>query len=711
MKKYHSIFQILIIVFLINFFDGQHTLTAQESISDSLLLYLKTAPEDTSKVNSLNTLTKQYTNIGDYEKAMLYAKQAEQTASKINYQKGLANSYNNIGLIFWNQSDYEPAKKNYLKSLKIRQAINDLQGVAISYNNIGLVNCDMGEYGKALQNQLKALKIREEIGDKKGIAMSFNNIGMIYNYQGDYKNALEKYFKSLKIKEEINDRRGIASTSLNIGMAYSNLGDFEKAIDYYLKSLKGKEEFGDKQGIEHINVNIGNIYSKQKNYEGALEKYFTALKIQQEIGDIQGIAATYNNIGGIYIKQNKLQESFNYLDKALKVFQQIGYKEGIRSTYVALSDLYDKKGDYKQAYHYHTLYSDIKDTLLNEQSSKQIAEMNVKYDSEKKDKELIKKDAEISKQQAETEKQNLQRNAFIAGFSLMLVLAFIIYRGYRQKQSVNKLLGEKNILIEKQKKLVEERNEKITDSINYAQRIQQAILPSDELIKSLLPDSFILFYPKDIVSGDFYWISEKKDKILMAVADCTGHGVPGAFMSMIGNTLLNEIVNVKNILEPAQILSELNQGVVNLLNQSNGESSTQDDGMDITIVSIDKINNEIEFAGANHFSYLIDQNQIKTLEGDVYSIGGMFGKANINFTSQKIKVNKGSILYLFTDGFIDQFGGENNTKYLSGRFNKLLQKIQHQNMVSQKEELITEFDQWKINTKQLDDVLVVGIRI
>ncbi|MES2592099.1 MAG: tetratricopeptide repeat protein [Bacteroidota bacterium] len=707
MKKYHLLLQIFIGVLLFDFAD----VMAQDPTSDSLILFLKTSPEDTSKVNALNTLSKQYTNSGDYEKAMQYAKQAEQAATNINHQKGLANSYNNIGVIYWSQANYDQALKNYLKSLEIRQAIGDKKGIATSYNNVGLVYYDQGNYEKALQNQLKALKIREEIGDKKGLAMSFNNIGMIYNYQGDYKNALEKYFKSVKIKEEIGDRRGIAATELNIGMAYFNLKNYEKALDIYFKSLKIREEMGDKQGIEHLSNNIGNIYLIQKNYGGALEKYFTSLKIQLEIGDILGAGTSYNNIGTIYTKQNKFNEASNYLNQALTIFKKIGYKEGTKATYVALSDLYNKKGDFKEAYHYHKLYSDIKDTLLNEQSSKQIAEMNVKYDSEKKDKELIKKDAEISKHEAETEKQNLQRNAFIIGFSLMLVLAFFIYRGYRQKKSANKLLGEKNSVIEKQKKVVEEKNEKITDSINYAKRIQQAILPSDELIKLLFPDSFIFFQPKDIVSGDFYWLSEKKDKILIAVADCTGHGVPGAFMSMIGNTLLNEIVNVKNIIQPAQILSELNQGIVNLLNQSNTDSSTQDDGMDITIVSIDKINNEIEFAGANHFSYLIDQNQLQTLEGDVYSIGGMFGKADINFTSQKIKVNKGSTLYLFTDGFIDQFGGEKNTKYLSGRFNKLLQRIQVDNMESQKEELITEFNNWKINTKQLDDVLVVGIRI
>ena len=390
--------------------------------------------------------------------------------------------------------------------------------------------------------------------------------------------------------------------------------------------------------------------------------------------------------------------------------KSLGYKVGMRDAYASLSDLFDAKGDYKQAFNYHKRFSEIKDTLLNEQSGKQMAEMNTKYDSEKKDKELIKKDAEINKQLAETEKQNLQRNAFIVGFLLVLVLAFLIYRGYREKKNTNVLLEEKNILIEKQKQLVEEKNLRITESINYAKRIQQAILPAETLIKLFLPESFIFFRPKDIVSGDFYWFTEKKEKLILVVADCTGHGVPGAFMSMIGNTLLNEIINVKNISQPKEILNQMNIGIVTLLHQNANDSNTQDDGMDISVIAIDKTYKEVEFAGANHFSYLIKNSQLETIDGDVFSIGGMFGKKDLNFTSRKIKIEKGDNFYLFTDGFIDQFGGENNKKYSSAKFGKLLQNMEEQGTEVQKNNLANEFDSWKGNNKQLDDVLVVGIK-
>ena len=304
---------------------------------------------------------------------------------------------------------------------------------------------------------------------------------------------------------------------------------------------------------------------------------------------------------------------------------------------------------------------------------------------------------------------------------LLVIGLFITWRerNLKQEKAVlehkvelrTKQLEEKNKIVEEQKKEVVEKNIKITDSINYAKRIQNAILPSQELIKSFFPDSFVFFRPKDIVSGDFYWFSEKKDKLLIAVADCTGHGVPGAFMSMIGNTLLNEIVNVKNISDPDQILNHLSKGIVHLLRQSNNESDTQDDGMDISIAAIDKTNGEIEYSGANHFMYIFNSNNLETLQGDIFSIGGMFIKEDINFSSNKVKINKGDTIYLFTDGFADQFGGEKNTKFLSRRFGQLLQSIQQINMEQQQVKLITALDDWKGNKNQTDDILIVGIRI
>jgi ligand-binding sensor domain-containing protein/serine phosphatase RsbU (regulator of sigma subunit) len=283
-------------------------------------------------------------------------------------------------------------------------------------------------------------------------------------------------------------------------------------------------------------------------------------------------------------------------------------------------------------------------------------------------------------------------------------------------QQRTKELEEKNNIVELQRKDVQLKNKKITDSINYAKRIQQAVLPADEFMKSKLEEYFLLSLPKDIVSGDFYWMTEKiiqnkETKLIIVVADCTGHGVPGAFMSMIGNTLLNEIVNVKNIYNPGDILKLMNERIVDILNQNNENASTQDDGMDVSILTINKSTGQIEFAGANHYAYMIHNNTIQSIKGDYHSVGGAFGHNEINFSTQVLKAVNNSTVYLFTDGFVDQFGGAENKKFLSSRLEQLLLNIQHQSMEEQQQSIVSAFNEWKATNAQTDDVLLLGIKL
>ena len=734
---------------------------AQQNKIDSLQNLLKTSNDDTTKVNTLNDLCKQYINKGNYEAAMQYADQALFRAQKINFKKGIAYSFGNIGLIYKYQGNYGKALDSYFNSLTIREQIEDKRGLANTYNSIGLIYEYQGNYEKALDSHFKSLKIMEEIGNKKGVSFSYNNIGIVYEKQGNYEKALDNYFKSLTIKEEIGYKQGIASSYNNIGNIYYYLKNYDNALGNYEKSLKIEEEIGDKSGmadsynnmgiiylnqrnyqmaleshlkslkiyeeIENQNGiastynNIGNIYEKQVNYEKALDNYLKGLKIYQEIGFKQGITASYINIGNIYLKQNKFGESYDYINRALIIYKEIGYKDGIKEAYFSLSELQNKKGDYKQAYKYHKLYSDIKDTLLNEQSAEQIAEMNTKYDSEKKDKELIKKDAEISKQQAETEKQNLQRNAFIIGFALVIVLAFFIFRGYRQKRNANKLLEEKNIFIENQKKLVENKNEIIEEkqreiiaSITYAKRIQQAILPPDNLVREFLPDSFILYKPKDIVAGDFYWIETTLSPvgrdgdgcILIAAADCTGHGVPGAMVSVVCNNALNRSLREFGLRDPGYLLDKTRELVIEQFEKSEEEVK---DGMDISLCSLNYKTNQLLWAGANNPLWIIHNNQLVEIKSNKQPIGKYIETKP--FTTHTIQLQKGDTIYLFSDGYADQFGGEHGKKFKGSKMKELLLSVQNKTMDEQKELLNQAFEFWKGNLEQVDDVLIIGIRI
>jgi serine phosphatase RsbU (regulator of sigma subunit) len=467
---------------------------------------------------------------------------------------------------------------------------------------------------------------------------------------------------------------------------------------------------GDKPGAAGVYNNIGVVYMYLNDYEKSLEYHFKVLKIREETNDVLASAGSYHNIGNVYIKQNKLKEAYYYLTHSLQIFKQVGFKEGIKDTYSSLSDLYDKSGDYKKACEYDKLYIDLKDSLLNEKSSRQIVEMNAKYDSEKKDKALITKDTEIAKQQAETEKQNLQRNAFIIGLVLVLVLAFFIFRSYRQKRTANELLKEKNGLIETQKKLVEEKNNKITDSLTYAKRIQQAILPTQELVKLILPQSFIFFKPKDIVSGDFYWMHAiNKDEILFTVVDCTGHGVPGALMSIIGYNLLEQVVKEHHIYEPAMILKEVSKLMKDSLKQ-NDESAEVKDGMDIALCKINYQNKELEYAGAHNSLYLIRNGILTETKADRRSVGISHSKSD-SFLNHKIKLEKEDCLYIFSDGYADQKGGAENKKLFYSTFKELLVTIHQLPLEEQKEYLKKTITEWIGNKEQIDDMLIIGVKI
>lgn len=278
-----------------------------------------------------------------------------------------------------------------------------------------------------------------------------------------------------------------------------------------------------------------------------------------------------------------------------------------------------------------------------------------------------------------------------------------------QIESQRDLLADNNSLLEGKNKEIEEKNKRITDSIHYAKRIQTAILPTSELLGELVSDHFVLYKPKDIVSGDFYWASKKNGKSILVAADCTGHGVPGAFMSMIGNTLLNKIINEHGVTKPSEILSIMRDEVIESLKQTGADHESKD-GMDIVICVLDEKTMELEYAGANNPLFLVQNDEFKVIKGDKQPVGYFLGK-NKPFTNHVIKLHKGDRFYIFTDGYQDQFGGEFDRKFMVKRFKKLLHEISETKMASQKEVLNNTIEEWMINTKQVDDILVIGIGI
>jgi serine phosphatase RsbU (regulator of sigma subunit) len=301
---------------------------------------------------------------------------------------------------------------------------------------------------------------------------------------------------------------------------------------------------------------------------------------------------------------------------------------------------------------------------------------------------------ELQKTQITTQRQLLLLT--LVCIILLSVLLLAIYRFNKQKKKTYLLLKEKN--------------KKITDSINYASRIQESILPADAEIKKLLPESFIYYQPRDVVSGDFYWLSTVKEKTIIACVDCTGHGVPGAFMSLIGNTLLNEIINEKQIVDPATILKRLHLEVIKALHQDSDRTQSKD-GMEMSLCVIDVKAKQIEFAGAMNPLFIVKNNTTTVIKPDIKGIGGdTYQNQEAEFSNQIIPIEKNMSVYMFTDGYMDQFGGPTNKKFNISNFKKLLLEIQSQSMEQQKRSVEQTIKDWQGNGKQIDDMLVIGIK-
>jgi tetratricopeptide (TPR) repeat protein len=550
--------------------------------------------------------------------------------------------------------------------------LNDKNSISTSNNNIGMVYWNKGNYDKALKYYLTSLKIDEELGNQTGMASSYNNVGLIYWSQEDYDKALDNFTQVITIYSQIKDKKGMAGAYCNIGGVNYYKGKMDISIAFFKKALMLYEEVNYKPGMSTTCVNIADVLIEQKKYEEALEYTTRSLKIEEEIGNKAQMCYAYMSIAKNYYVRNiypKAIENFNY---AIAIAKEINALKQLSESYLAISEVYQKMNNYKDAFEYHQKYTDVKDSILNKESSAQIAEMDAKYNNDKKNKEieLLKKEKEIQSitRDAERSKSAFIRNSLIGGCAFVFLIALLLYNRNQVKQKANLALEAKNENIHEQKEQIELqnlelgiKNKEITDSIKYAKRLQEAILPPNALVKRLLPDSFILYKPKDIVSGDFYYVEEWGGKTFVAAVDCTGHGVPGAFMSIVGYNLLNQALNVYGLEKPFLILNDLNKNISKMLHQLE-EDSTVKDGMDICLISIDREKMLLEYAGAFNPLWIIRNKELIELKADKFPVGAFLGEAMKSFTHNEFPLEKGDMVYLFTDGYADQFGGPSGKK-------------------------------------------------
>ncbi len=718
---------------------------------DSLLAYVKTAKEDTQKINAINSLSKQFLKISEYKKALSYAEEAQKLAEKLLVDKNspfpnilkrdIATSFNNQGNVFYYESNYDKCLEYYNKALKLYEDIDDKRGIANCINNQGLIYYTEGNYTRALDLYSDALTIRKLINDKPGMASSYNNLALVMERQGNYPASLECHFKSLAIFEELKDNYGLANILGNIGAIYSNQNNNEKALEYYLKALKiqkeisnkhgmanlynnlgiiylrkGKfdeamsnnekgldlrKEIGDEYGIAFSMTNAGSIYFSQKKYEAALKENLDALAIREKIKDSLGIALSLNSVGNSYFKLKNPVKAIEYCTKGLTVANSIGELSAIEEADKTLSEIFAYTKQYEKAYGYFKNYLALRDSLLNDKSTKESVRAEMNYEFTKK--EAADK-AEQEKRETIAAVESHKQKLILWGVTGILLLVFIFavfaYRSYLQKQKAHTEISQ-------QKHIIEEKQKEILDSIQYAQRIQKAMLTSDTYFSSHLKNYFTLYKPKDIVSGDFYWAIEHTNKFYIVTGDCTGHGVPGAFMSLINISILNELIIEREVARPDLILNEARTSIIKALNT--GTNTESKDGMDCVLCCFDFKNNTLEYASANNSFYIIREKELIVCKADKMHVG--MGERKDPFTYNKIELQENDIVYTFTDGYADQFGGDKGKKFKSKQQEELLLSICHLSMEEQKNILSQKFDGWKGKLEQVDDVLVIGVKI
>lgn len=693
-------------------------------LCDSALQLIRGKQLDGYEVKAMNLKAKAIASQDKFDEALSLLNSTRLIAKKNNDTYGIGINYYLRGSALADKGMYDASVKQFDSSLTIRKEIEDEIGEAACYSFLGLNESFLGNYSAGISYIQKSIAIRERIGDKRGLANSYLNLYKIYFGMGEINKALQSEFKSLEICTEINDLQCISGRYTNIGQLYQNKGEYTKALEYQYKALEICTRIGLKNRAALVHENIARVYLKQNLPEKAVAHLDTSFTVREELGDKEGLASTKLVYAMYYLHTKKFDQALHYAALALKESESLQLPTFTKDAHEILSNAYSGKNNAGEAFHHYKEFIALRDSLYNIDKTKEITRKELEFDFAKKEQaQKLEQEKELNQIQKETEQQRFIRNVSIA-FSIIVGLFLLIalrenrIRRKTQKELeqvntslsfTNQTLTDKNSTIELQKQMIEQKNREITDSIQYAYNIQTAIMPSEEEFAEHFAEGFVFFQPKDIISGDFYWISKINNKIIYATGDCTGHGVPGGFMSMLGISLLNEIVNEHELTEPALILSRLRKKVIAALKQK-GISGEHQDGMDMIVCVIDKETNSLTFASANRPFYLVSEGLLKEFKGDKQPVG-IFGKELKPFTQQKIELKNKDLIYTFTDGYADQFGGPKGKKFKYKQLQELLLKHNTQPLHEQQSAVASTFKNWKGNLEQVDDVCIIGVRI
>lgn len=643
----------------------------------------------------------------------------------------------NLSQLYRQEGEAEKTIDALERALAIDIELDNQANISSSYNDLGVIYNDVGLFSKAVEYYLKSLAIDRKLGNQHGVSSSLINLGYLHSSQNNYREAIKFFNESLEIQLKENDTLGMIVSYNNLASVYYQLDQYDQSIYNARLSEKLARIQHNKSSWSNALSRIGAVKQTMNQLDSALYFYTLAFETRKKIHDADGMFTSLIELSMFHEQSGKLKQAIAEAEEAFSLAKKMAYPALMVQGAKQLSSLYNKTGNYQRAFDmqntYITLNSELKDEDRSKMLFKKQFESEYIYKKQKDSLILLEQEAiELAnkrKQELEHEKVKLEHEerhrknrlyiyGSLFGLVIMLFVITLLIRNNRVKQRAK-------VVIEEQHSLLEKTHLEISDSINYARHLQKAIFPSKDQLSMHFKDDFVLFEPKDVVSGDFYWLHKVSDKVLFAVADCTGHGVPGAMVSVVCSNALIRCIKEFQLVQPADILNKARELIIETF--SNAEN-TMRDGMDISLGLFHE--QKLYYAGSNNSLWIVRKNseieepltaRFKIFKGETHSIivvPALKQPVGLHpnptpFVEYKIELMNSDSLYMLTDGYADQFGGggQKPKKFKTNKLKHLILEINERSFTDQKDLLLTQFNHWKGEHEQVDDVTIVGLKV
>lgn len=675
--------------------------------------------EDSTRAFALKRLIWDQYLFSDTDSALVLIEEGKSFTSSVGDTTNLVDFISSEGIALAVRGDNKASINTFRKALELAERNSQESMVATIYNNMGNVYSGMGDFRNAVDVYSKSLNTMHRLGDLVGQGNALNNIGSIYSSQNDEERALSYFRRSFKTFSKTDNKRGLANAATNFGSLLKDIDKIDSAMYYFDIALDVYKSSNYKIGEATIYQNFGSIALDGKDYENALKEYNRALDLNLKLKNSPDVSTILQLISETYLEMGDLSKAMEFAQESLDVALTTSRKKIINKANYRLYKVSKALGDDSKALNYYENYISVRDSLESEEMKNDIAQKRYEYEYDKKsfqdsveraehDKIITEK---LKRQTTEIEKTQQRSIFLVIIIALVIISAVFIFRRLRISQKQNQIIERQRDKVEKQRNVLDEKNQEILDSMNYAKRLQNAILPASNHFDELFRDYFSYFAPKDVVSGDFYWLESNEHGTFIAAADCTGHGVPGALVSVVCSNALTKAVVEDRLPTPADVLDRTRTLILNHFSKS---GKGINDGMDIALIMLPAKENhkKLIFSGAHNPFWLFRGDDIIEIKGDKQPVGYLSEMKP--FTNHEVELEKEDLVYIFSDGYADQFGGpevdRGGKKFKRKTFKNLVKEIREKPLTDQKIIIQSKLEAWQGSLEQTDDIVVLGFR-